>query len=399
LAFGRSLRDRAQQSSGPADGDAAEWPPRVARRAALRAIEERISAEPDDIEPRLERAGLLAELGRTAEARDAYLDILRRAPSHRLALNNLGTLLHATGYRTAARTAYTEAAARHPDDPMSRVNLGNVLYESGEYPAALEQYEAALRCAPDHAEAHQGMSYLMAEQGHRERAAWHRRQGFGTRSVLRLPYRGEGPPVSVLLLIGATGGNIPMRHFLDDRVFQTTIIVPEFYDPNQPLPPHQLIFNSIGDADLAGEALVAAQSLLALSGAPVLNSPGAVLATGRADNARRLSRIPGVKAPAMITLSRDVLSSPAAAGALARHGLQFPLLVRTPGFHTGRHFVLVDRPDALPQALAGLPGAELTAIERRRRQGPKVPRHDGRRRALSLASGDLEPLEDPLFHR
>ena len=59
----------------------------------------------------------------------------RARPRHRLALNNLGTLLHATGYRTAARTAYAEAAARHPDDAMSHVNLANVLYESGEFAA------------------------------------------------------------------------------------------------------------------------------------------------------------------------------------------------------------------------------------------------------------------------
>ena len=73
-------------------------------------------------------------MGRTLEARDAYLEVLTREPSHRLALNNLGTLLHDTGYRTAARTAYAEAVARHPGDPMSHVNLGNVLFESGEFP-------------------------------------------------------------------------------------------------------------------------------------------------------------------------------------------------------------------------------------------------------------------------
>src|SRR5271157_5899940 len=86
----------------------------------------------------LAQAALLADMGRTAEARDAYLQVLAREPSHRLALNNLGTLLHSTGYRTAARTAYAEAVARHPEDPMSRVNLGNVLYEAGEFLAARE---------------------------------------------------------------------------------------------------------------------------------------------------------------------------------------------------------------------------------------------------------------------
>jgi len=337
--------------------------PRLAREAALRRLEAGIAVEPEAVGLRLERAGLLARLGRTLEARDAYLDVLRRAPSDRVALNDLGTLLYGMGYRTAARTAYTEAAARHPQDAMSHINLANVLYENGEFEPARRHYETALCYAPDYPEAHQGLSYVLSEMGDPQRAAWHRRKGFEQRAILTLPYRGEGVPVPLLLLISARGGNIPTRHLLDDRVFAITVVVPEFYGFRRPLPRHDLIFNAIGDADLAGEALAAARSVAAVSGAPVLNAPAAVMATGRQDNARRFSRLPGVIAPATATLARELLRSPEAITALAGRGLQFPLLLRTPGFHTGRHFVFVERPDALPQAVAGLPGTELTAIQ------------------------------------
>ena len=363
VMLGRSLRDRAVRGAASAIPDAAHWPPRVAREAALSQVDVRIAAEPEGVDLRLDRARLLTELGRTMEARNAYLETLARAPSHRLALNNLGTLLHATGYRTAARTAYSEAAARHPADAMSHVNLANVLYENGEFEPAREHYETALLHAPDYPEAHQGLSYVLAELGDAQRAAWHRSKGFEHRAVQTLPYRGDGPPVSLLLLISAVGGNIPTRNFLDDRVFETVVVVPEFYDFNQPLPPHQLIFNAIGDADLAGEALAAAQAVAALSGAPVLNGPAAVMATGRADNAQRLSRLPGVITPATVSLPRELMSSPEAATALSRHGLNFPLLLRTPGFHSGRHFVRVESAGALREAVAGLPGAELIAIQ------------------------------------
>ena len=341
------------------------------------------------MEPRLERADLLVELGRTLDARNAYLDVLARTPSHRVALNNLGTLLHATGYRTAARTAYAEAAARHPADPMSQVNLANALYQNGEFAQAREHYETALRGAPDYPEAHQGLSYVLAELGDAPGAAWHRQKGFEQRSVVTLPYRGEGPPVSLLLLISALGGNIPTRSFLDDRVFETTVVVAEFYDRNRALPRHQLIFNAIGDADLSANALAAAQSLVALSDARVLNPPSAVLATGRADNAQRLSQLPGVIAPATVTLPRDLLSSSEAESALARHHLKFPLLLRTPGFHTGRHFVKVDRAAALAEAVAALPGAELTAIQYLDSRGA-----DGkvRKYRVMLIDGRLYPL-------
>ena len=390
VALGRSLQARAARSSIGANNGGAGRPTRtVSREATLRELETRIVAEPEEVGLRFERACVLGELGRTVEARDAYLDILRRAPGHRLALNNLGTLMHATGYRTAARTAYEEAVAHHPEDPMSLVNLANVLYENGELGAARAHYETALRAAADYAEAHQGLSYVLDQSGEADLAAWHRRKGFEHRTVQTLPYRGEDEPVSVLLLVSAVGGNIPTRQLLDDGVFETTVVVPEFYDLREALPRHQLIFNAIGDADLDREALAAAQALAALSSAPVVNAPSAVMATGRADNAVRLSRIRGVIAPITVTLGRELLSPPDAAITLARHNLRFPLLLRTPGFHTGRHFVKVERAGGMAEAVAGLPGTELTAIQYLDSRGA-----DGkvRKYRVMMIDGGLYPL-------
>jgi hypothetical protein len=47
---------------------------------------------------------------------------------------------------------------------------------------------------------------------------------------------------------------------------------------------------------------------------------------------------------------------------LLEHGWTFPLLVRSPGHQGGRHFELVNEPDALAAASARLPGDELFAI-------------------------------------
>lgn len=375
-----------ERPANPGDPD---WAPRAARHAALLKVEDLIAADPGALGPRIERAALLAALGRTLDARDAYLEILARAPSDRLALNQFGTLLHGMGYRTAARTAYAEAAARHPGDAMSHVNLANVLYENGEYDAAREHYETALRCAPDFPEAHQGLSYVLDELGDPHGSALHRRKGFEQRAVQTLPYRGEGPPVSLLLLISAVGGNIPTRYLLDDHVFETTVLAPEFHDLHQPLPPHQLIFNVIGDADRDAKALAAAQSVAAMSSAPVVNAPAAVMATGRAGNAQRLRGLPGVIAPITVNFARQELSSSQASGALARHGFSFPLLFRAPGFHTGRHFVCVERAQDLAEAVAGLPGAEVTAIQFLDSRGA-----DGKARKyrVMMIDGRLYPL-------
>jgi tetratricopeptide (TPR) repeat protein len=359
VALGSAMEASAAASRPAASSDSGL---QRLREEALRDADARLGADPESVSLRFERAGLLAELGRSLEARNAYIDVLTREAAHRLALNNLGTLLYSTGYRSAARTAYAEAVARHPGDPMGRVNLGNLLHENGEHRAAREQFEAALRADPAHAEAHQGLSYTLAELGDRAGADVHRRLGFQDRPVRTLPYRGQGPPVPVLLLLATVGGNIPTRFLLDDRIFQTHVVLPEFCDGGTPLPPHQVVFNAIGDADLAAAALHAAQSVVALTKAPVINLPGAVLATGRADHAR-LGRIPGVVTPLTVTLPRDLLAGPDGAAAVARHGFRFPLLVRTPGFHTGRHFLKVESPAALASAVEQLPGEEIAVIE------------------------------------
>jgi hypothetical protein len=271
---------------------------------------------------------------------------------------------------------------------MSRVNLGNMLHENGEFPAARGHFETALRVDPAHAEAHQGLGHVLAELGDEEGARLHRRLGFQDRAVLTLPYRGQGHPVSLLLLVSSVGGNIPTRNLLDDRVFQTHVVVPEFYDRSVPLPPHQVVFNAIGDADLAAPALAAAQSIVALTTARVINLPSAVMATGRADHAR-LAHLPGVRMPLTVTLSRELLLSPDGAAAVARHGFQFPLLVRTPGFHTGRHFLRVESPTNLAASVSQLPGKEITVIEFLDARGA-----DGKARKyrVMMIDGQLYPL-------
>jgi hypothetical protein len=118
--------------------------------------------------------------------------------------------------------------------------------------------------------------------------------------------------------------------------------VAEYADPKMSLPPHDLVFNSIGDADLSGEGLDAACRLLQRTDRSVINHPRAVLKTGRACNAERLRGLPNLIVPRVVTVLRQVLAGPEAAAVIAGNGFSFPFLVRTPGFHTGRYFVRVD---------------------------------------------------------
>jgi tetratricopeptide (TPR) repeat protein len=321
-----------------------------------------MSAPDEAIVKNLAPARALALRGEDDAAKAAYLDILRRDATHFFALNELGTLAYASGHRSAARSAYEQAVRCHPDNPTGRVNLGNLLAEDGAFAAARTHYAAALAADPDFAEAHQGLARVLTELGETAAAAPHWHKGFDGHGILHRIYRGTAQGLPVLLLVAAKGGNIPTQLLLDDRVFAVTAVYTEFTDPAQPLPPHALVFNAIGDADLCAEALTRAEEMLARITAPILNPPSLVRATGRVENARRLAKLSGVVAPAIESLPRAALTT--------RRDLRYPLLLRAAGFHTGRHFVRVERPEALASAIATLPGEELLAIEYRDARGP-----------------------------
>jgi hypothetical protein len=107
-----------------------------------------------------------------------------------------------------------------------------------------------------------------------------------------------------------------------------------------------------------------------------VNHPARVRVTSRTDIARRLAGIPDVIVPRITTLSHA-------------SNLGFPLLLRAPGYHTGRFFLRVEAPDSLPEAAATLPCANPLAIEYLDARGP-----DGmaRKYRVMFIGGALYPL-------
>jgi tetratricopeptide (TPR) repeat protein len=329
-----------------------------------------------------QRAAQAAADGRTADAQADFLAVIAADPTHFGALNDLGTLLHDTGFRAAARSCYAEAVRCHPDNPIGRINLGNAMLANDEIEGARGHYEAALRLAPDHPDAHQGMANLLQALGRSDEAQTHIRQSVKGRGVTALPYRGSGEPVRVLLLVSAGGGNVPTPFLLDDETFAVFSLPVEAFTPNTVLPPHDLVFNAVGDADLGAGALDAVEAVLDHTDAPTINPPDRVRHTGRATMAQRLAGLPGVRTPRVQLVARETLKQ-------AARALGYPLLLRSPGFHTGKHFVKVDRPDDLAQAAAGLPGRRLLMIEYLDARGP-----DGavRKYRVMMIGGEIFPM-------
>jgi len=296
----------------------------------------------------------LEAAGDGAAARDAYLAILAADPTHIGALTNLGTLLTYSGFKRAGRLAYAQAVASHPQDRRARTNLAAALLDEGDAAAAREHYEAALAIDARSIDAHQGLALLHARNGAWERAHEHARLGFGAEPIRRAPARGSAPRTPLLLLLSALGGNVDTERIVDAKRYACDVLVAEFYDPQMQIGPYPAIFNAIGDAERCGAALAGARRFLQTRQERVFNHPDAVGESSRERNAARMAKIPGLRAPRTVEMSKER----AAAAPFA-----FPVLLRSPGFHTGEFFERVERREDLPAALGALPGDRILAIE------------------------------------
>ena len=283
-------------------------------------------------------------------------------PSDFATRNDLGLKLWNEGKRKEAFALFLENAELFPSNATAHSNLAFVFLRAGALDEAKTEYENALRLEPTHADAKRGLAAVMAQLGNA--SASELREIAGADSAITvLPYRGARRPVSVTLLVSLGSGNLHLEKLLDDRVFETTKLVVELFK-NARLPPFDMIFNAIGDADSGAEALMLAQRITAgKRKRAILNPPENVLRTTRGENAVRLRSISGVVTPRTQLFARLALGAPDGAALLKEHGFTFPLLLRSPGQHTGHNFNLVQHPEELRIAVAALPGDQLYAIE------------------------------------
>ena len=324
----------------------------------LAEIDGRLIQAPDAVDALFERACCLEDLG-SDEAAPAYLAVLRRDPHHLGALTNLGLLVSQRGDPASGRALFTQALTHHPREPIAHVNLGWALLEQGEAASAEAQFNAALAVDPDFFAAHHGLALLYERTGDAARADRQLAAAFEKRSAWTLPYAGTAPPLRVLLLVSARGGDIVTHPFLDDRIMQTTMFVPEGFRNGTILPEHHVVFNGIGDADRCRTSLERARAILAQSPAKAINDPRRVLGTARDNTAALIGGVAGVRVPRTARIARRDVN----AAGLTAGGWGFPLLLRAPGYHAGRYFELAGEPAELEAALARVPGEELFAIE------------------------------------
>lgn len=105
------------------------------------------------------------------------------------------------------------------------------------------------------------------------------------------------------------------------------------------------LVNYLADPDIYSVALAKAERVVSAMGRPCLNSPEAVLRSGREMVAAALEGIPGVVVPRTARLMAS--GPPELARMIADRGMTYPLLFRPVGAHGGKDLLRVESPCAL----------------------------------------------------
>jgi tetratricopeptide (TPR) repeat protein len=221
-------------------------------------------------------------------------------------------------------------------------NLGTVHMRAGDVAEAEAWFRAAIQLDPELVDAHQNLAALLQEAGRLAEASHHRDRAFRN-AALRI----EAAPKAnhrVLVLSAAGTGNVPIETLLPRGSITRLKFFVEYATEKDwaTLPPYDVVFNAIGDADLLPSGPW--QEQLDRLGGRVLNAPSLVARTRRDRLPELLCGVPDVVVPGIVRHC----------GGESSLSLNFPVLVRPLGAHGGAGVTLATSMEGVPSAEAYL---------------------------------------------
>ena len=358
--------------------------------AAQRALCERARRAPG---PWAVLARLLLTAGRAAEALAAAEMALAQEPRHMAARAARKAAVEALEASDPVLAALELTAALNPDDARAHLELGHACADLDRPADAERHLKQALALDPDLTEARARLAALYLGVGIEDGAEHHSRlvltsepgqavasqtlaailerrgehagaqklldEAYGRQSLFVEPARDSR--LTVLVMATQTGGNIPYRHLMPPNRYTRLVWYMEHAQDGQiaGLPAHDVVFNAIGDADVAEACEAPVRRFLAARPRPVLNDPDKVSLTRRHLIPALLGGLDGVAVPAAARLEAGAVAGSSLAEAAARAGLAPPLLVRPIGSHGGRGLSLAETPEVLAELGTAFEGEDL----------------------------------------
>ena len=294
------------------------------REAALAALDRAIAIDPGYTTAHHNRGMLLAEMRRPAEARESFRKVLAA--------------------RQDSNTHSNDGSNDGSADAWHTVGAAHLSLE--EYEPAAAACRQALALDAGHLGAYATLAQALGHLHHAAvaaevRAEWARRQGI---VVMRCR---AGPPQARVLLVGAAEFcNVPTGDLFDRTRFETislNLMPPSQADTDpatnvEQLPPFDVVFNAIGDADRGAPFFARAAEFCQKLARPLINPPERVARTRRDALPALIKDIPGLVTPRIRRVARADLAMFAAATDRSDR----PLLVRPAGSHGGDDLVRIE---------------------------------------------------------
>jgi len=268
-------------------------------------------------------------------------------PSRAATQLTLGNAYAEADRAEGAERCLKAALGLDPTLAAAHASLGSVYLRAERRVAAERHCRQALALDPDLAVPHQNLASLLAGQGKLAEARRHRDLAYAGRNLFIEP--APRPLLTVLMPTTAESGNVPLDHLMPRDRFSRLRWVVEYAGEDQAgdLPPYDIVFNAIGDPDLAGPAAAPMRRLLETCEKPMLNAPDAVARTRRDAMPVLLGDIQGVVVPAVARIAAADIRLMGLAGAIAQAGLATPVLARPVGSHGGKGLLRADTNPAL----------------------------------------------------
>jgi Flp pilus assembly protein TadD len=318
----------------------------------------------------LQQAETLLDERRPAEALMAVETVLARLPGEARALALRERVLAVISASDPALMALELRAAIDPDQAPAQLELGHA-YAGLDRPADAERcFKRALALEPGSAEPHAALGMIYLRVGIDEGAEHHSRRALdldpahavasqtlaslleargeaeAARAQLDIAYRRQAlfaqpapdPRMRVLVLATVSAGNVPYRLIMPQAHYSRLIWYMEYArEADTPAPDqYDLIFNTIGDADLAEPSAGAVERFLKGVSKPLLNPPAQVMRTRRDRTPDLLGGLSDVVVPRTLRLDARRIAQSGLAVLATEHGFSGPVLARPIGSHGGQ---------------------------------------------------------------
>ena len=283
------------------------------------------------------------------------------ADASRHAGDELGALAHLIAAHTL--DAYPTGSPDACTNGLCDVATG--YFMKGDHATAAQWYALVLTLDPNVAVACQNLAAIYAEEGSTALAEVYRKRAYGIQRIFVEETAGWTRSV-LILCAGKSTGNVPFDALLPGARNRRIKYAIDYAadDEDAQLPAFDLVFNAIGDPDIATPLEGRLERFEARCSRPLLNPNSTISPTSRHRLTALLDGLDDVQtAPCVRYEVQSVGALASLRSLLADHAVTFPLLARPVAAHGGDGLVLCDTIETLESRLSTQAGAQyLTAF-------------------------------------